>query len=96
MGKILTLHDPHSARAHYLSGAWQNDTLYGLLAHHATVRGDAFALRDGVRRLTWAQLRDWVDAVAHDLDTAGVRRGDRVALTAREGAVALEVRARGT
>ena len=80
MGKILTLHDPHSARAHYLSGAWQNDTLYGLLAHHATVRGDAFALRDGVRRLTWAQLRDWVDAVAHDLDTAGVRRGDRVAV----------------
>lgn len=80
MGKILTLHDPRSTAEHYRSGAWQDDTLYGRLAHHAAVRGHAFALRDGVVRLTWAQLRDWVDAVAHDLDHAGARRGDRVAV----------------
>jgi len=78
MSKILTLHDPRSARAYYLSGTWQPDTLYALLRKHAQERGDAFALRDAVRRLTWAQLLLEVDRVACELDVAGLHPGDRV------------------
>ena len=80
MGKILTLHDPHSARAHYLSGAWRHDTMYGLLCKHAAERGDAFALRDASRRLTWSELLARVDRMADDLDQAGLREGDRVSI----------------
>jgi acyl-CoA synthetase len=77
---ILTLHDPAAARRHYEEGVWQADTLYALLLHHAGRRPDAFALRDGTRRLAWAELLRWVDAVAADLHAAGVRRGERVSV----------------
>lgn len=80
MGKILTLHDPRSARAHYLSGVWRNDTMYGLLRKHAAERPDAHALRDASRRLTWAQVLEHVDRVAGDLYRAGLREGDRVSV----------------
>src|SRR5204863_3678457 len=40
----------------------------------------AFALRDSRRRLTWAELLAIVDAVAADLDRAGLKRGERVAV----------------
>ena len=53
---ILTLHDPAAARRHYAEGLWRGDTLYALLRHHAARRPDAFALRDGARRLTWRAL----------------------------------------
>src|SRR4051794_12707869 len=44
--------------------------------------GDRVAVRtkDDEVRLTWAQLRDRVDALAGGLAKLGVRRGDRVAL----------------
>jgi acyl-CoA synthetase len=78
MSTILTLHDPADARRYYAEGTWRDDTLYSLLEQHAAARPVAFALRDGRRRLTWAALRDWADAVADDLHEAGVRRGQRV------------------
>ena len=78
MNTILTLHDPAAARRHYDEGVWQADTLYARLRHHAERRPDAYALRDGTRRLGWAELLRWVDAVAADLHAAGVRRGERV------------------
>src|SRR4051794_10940401 len=80
MSHLLTLHDPAKARENYLSGVWQTDTLYGLARRHATERGSAHALRDSVRRLTWSALVQWVDAVAGDLQEAGLRRGDRVSV----------------
>jgi acyl-CoA synthetase len=80
MAHLLTLHDPGTARDHYLSGIWQTDTLYSLARRHATERGSAYALRDGSRRITWSALVAWVDAVAADLHEAGLRRGDRVAI----------------
>ncbi len=80
MQHILTLHTPGAAREYYRTGVWQCDTLYSLLQKHARVRGEAFALRDAAHRLTWAQLLTWVDAVAHDLDQAGVRPGERVSV----------------
>ena len=48
MNTILTLQDPHQARAYYADGVWQEHTLYSLLQRHAAARPDAFALRDSV------------------------------------------------
>jgi acyl-CoA synthetase len=77
---LLTLHDPAAARHYYEAGLWRGDTLYTLLQLHAAARPRAFALRDGARRLSWAALRDLVDAVAADLDATGLKRGERVAV----------------
>jgi acyl-CoA synthetase len=80
MSTLLTLHDPQIARRYYDAGWWSTDTLYSLLARHATARPGAFCLRDSTRRLTWAQVLGWVDVVAKDLRDAGVRRGNRVSV----------------
>jgi acyl-CoA synthetase len=77
---ILTLHDPATARRHYADGVWQDDTLYALLRRHASARPAAFALRDAARRLSWAALLAWVDALAAELAAAGLRPGERVAV----------------
>jgi acyl-CoA synthetase len=77
---ILTLHDPAAARRYYDAGLWRGDTLYTLLQRNADERPTAFALRDGTRRLTWAALLKRVDAIAADLDAAGMKRGERVAV----------------
>jgi acyl-CoA synthetase len=77
---ILTLHDPEAARRYYAQGLWRQETLYMLLARHAERRPRDFALRDGSRRLTWASLLKLVDAFAADLDGAGLKRGERVAV----------------
>jgi acyl-CoA synthetase len=77
---LLTLHDPEAARRYYEAGLWRRDTLYTLLQRYAAERPDDFALRDGARRLTWSALYKLVDAVAGDLDAAGLKRGERVAV----------------
>ncbi len=77
---LLTLHDPNRARRFYQQGWWRSDTLYGLLARHASERPNAYALRDSKHRLIWRQLKDWVDAVAHDLDQAEIPPGGRVSI----------------
>src|SRR5438876_9936452 len=77
---LLTLHDPAAARRYYADGLWRADTLYTLLREHAARRPDDFALRDGTKRLTWRALLATVDAVAADLDEAGLERGERVAV----------------
>jgi acyl-CoA synthetase len=88
---LLTLHDPAAARRYYEAGLWRGETLYTLLCEHAARRPDDFALRDGRQRLTWRALRAMVDAVAADLDAAGLKRGERVAvwLPSRVEAVAV-------
>jgi acyl-CoA synthetase len=77
---LLTLHDPAAARRYYAAGLWRDDNFYTLLARHAAARPDAPALRDATRRLTWAELLRAVDALAADLDAAGLKRGERVAV----------------
>jgi acyl-CoA synthetase len=78
MGHLLTLHDPRTARRYYEAGVWQADTFYTLLARHAAERPEAYAARDGARRLTYAELRRWVDAIADAFAEAGLRPGERV------------------
>ena len=80
VSRFLTLHHPAEARRFYERGVWRNETLYGLLANHATARPDAIALVDGSRRLTWRELQSWVDGVALDLRTYGLSEGDRVSI----------------
>ena len=80
MNTLLTLLNPQEAARHYASGAWRTDTLYSLLQKHAAERPRAYALRDARKRVAWAELLAWVDAVAAALHGAGVRRGQRVAV----------------
>jgi acyl-CoA synthetase len=80
VGHVLTLHDPRAARRYYAAGLWREDTFYSLLARHAALRPDAFAARDGARRLTWRELLESVDGFACALADAGVRPGDRVGM----------------
>jgi len=77
---LLALHDPEMAQRYYAEGLWRRDTLYTLLCDHAAQRPAAFAVRDGQRRLSWSELRALVDAVAADLHTAGLKRGERVSV----------------
>jgi acyl-CoA synthetase len=78
--RLLTLHDPALARRYYAEGLWRKDTLYTLLCDHAARRPEAFAVRDSRRRLSWSELRGVVDAVAVDLEEAGLKRGERVSV----------------
>lgn len=54
--------------------------MYALLVKHADERGDAFAVRDINRRMTWLQLREQVDRIAQELHATGLRAGDRVSV----------------
>ncbi|BCG04193.1 cyclohexanecarboxylate-CoA ligase (plasmid) [Paraburkholderia sp. PGU19] len=78
MQNILTLHNPETAREYYLSGVWQQDTLYTLARRHARETPTSCALRDAELRLTWRETVDWADSVAESLHRAGLRAGDRV------------------
>ena len=77
---LLTLHNPQTARRYYDAGWWRAETMYMLLAQHARARPQSYALRDSRRRLTWAQLLQWVDALAADLHAAGLKRGQLVSV----------------
>jgi acyl-CoA synthetase len=44
------------------------------------MRPDGYALRDSRRRITWQTLAQWTDALAADLHSAGLKRGQRVSV----------------
>jgi acyl-CoA synthetase len=79
---LLTRHDPAEAQTFHAEGTWGNETHYRLLVQNAAARPDAYALRDGARRLTWSELAHWVDAMSADLAAQGLRTNDRVSLWA--------------
>jgi acyl-CoA synthetase len=80
VNRLLTLHHPAEARRYYASGLWQEDTLYCLAARWASERGDAAALRDHHRRVTWFELVAEADRVAAALHQEGLLAGDRVSV----------------
>ena len=80
MRAFLTLHTPRTAKRYYETGAWRDETFYGLLERHAGRNGDAPALRDGTRRLSWKEVKRWVDGLAADLEARGLVEGDRVSI----------------
>ena len=77
---MLTLLSYQKAQEYYAAGYWQDDTLYSLLVNHAKEKGDSFALRDGLKRITWKGLLHWVDSISEVLHQAGLKQGDRVAI----------------
>ncbi|MFL2542870.1 MAG: class I adenylate-forming enzyme family protein [Candidatus Latescibacterota bacterium] len=79
---LLTRHDPEEARQFHTEGTWGEETHYRLLKRNTEAYPNAFALRDGGRRLTWIQLSHWVEAIAADLAAQGLRPNDRVSLWA--------------
>jgi acyl-CoA synthetase len=80
MNTMLTLQDVERARQFYARGYWRSDTFYGLLRAWAERTPDRFAFRDTNARLTFGAALAWVDAIAQDLDLAGIRTGDRVSI----------------
>ncbi len=78
MHRLLTLHNPVEAQRYYAAGLWQGDTLYSLAARWAAQRGDAAAVRDHDRRVSWRELVDEADRVAAALHRHGLVEGDRV------------------
>ena len=77
---MLTLHDPQKTRENYASGAWQAETMFGLLQRHTLERPEDVALRDLFTSMTWAEVMRAVEQLALDLHDAGLSAGDRVAI----------------
>jgi acyl-CoA synthetase (AMP-forming)/AMP-acid ligase II len=66
-------------------------TIGGLFAARARIDAAAVALIEGERRVTFAALNERVNRLAHVLARAGIRRGDRVGMLARNSAVWVEL-----
>jgi fatty-acyl-CoA synthase len=66
-------------------------TIGGLFAARAKIDPGAVAIVEGTRRLTFAQLNERVNRLAHVLATEGIRRGDRVGILARNCAAWVEL-----
>jgi fatty-acyl-CoA synthase len=66
-------------------------TIGGLFAARARIDRGAVALIEGERRLSFAALNERVNRLAHALAGAGVRRGDRVGMLARNGTAWVEL-----
>ena len=76
---VLTLLNAENLREFHRLGHWGDETSYDILRRHAADRPDNFAVRDRVRRLTYAELIQAVDAFAGLLSGAGLDQGCRVA-----------------
>ena len=66
-------------------------TIGGLFAARGRLDAGAVAVIEGERRLTFAQLNERVNRLAHLLAAEGIRRGDRVGILARNCAAWLEL-----
>jgi fatty-acyl-CoA synthase len=66
-------------------------TIGGLFAARARIDAAEVALIEGERRVTFAALNERVNRLAHVLSTAGIRRGDRVGMLARNSAAWVEL-----
>ena len=80
MTQILSLQSAERLREYYEAGIWHAETIYQLVRRHADARPEAFAARDRCRRLTFTALFAAADALAGELRSQGVSRGDRVFL----------------
>jgi acyl-CoA synthetase (AMP-forming)/AMP-acid ligase II len=77
---ILTLLTMERLEQHTTAGHWHGRTIYMEAAAHAQRAPNAFAVRDGSRRLTYRALIDAADRLASDLAGSGIRSGDRIAV----------------
>jgi len=77
---LLTLYNPVTHLEYYNTGFWRDDTVYSLVAAHATKTPNRVAIRSRYRDLTYRELVALVDAFATDLAAKGVIAGQRVAV----------------
>jgi acyl-CoA synthetase (AMP-forming)/AMP-acid ligase II len=66
-------------------------TVGGLFAGRARIDPGAVAVLEGERRVTFAQLNERVNRLAHVLAAEGLRRGDRIGMLARNCAAWVEL-----
>src|SRR5271165_5768458 len=78
--RLLSLLSAEQIRRFYAAGHWRDDTIYSLAGAHALRAPGRYAVRDRLRRLTYAELIAAADALAEDLARRGVREGERVAV----------------
>lgn len=72
--------DPQRARHFVAQGWWGDDTLPAWLARHAKERPDAAALIQGESVITWRALHARSERLAGALASAGIAKGDVVAV----------------
>jgi fatty-acyl-CoA synthase len=77
--------------ASHLVAQAASTTVASLFRHRARAFKDRIALTDGARQLRYGELDDRTDRLARALMTKGVKRGDRVAMLARNCAEYVEV-----
>jgi acyl-CoA synthetase len=75
---VLTLLSAERMAAFYKAGFWRDETIYMAARRHAQAAPHAHSVRDGRRRLTYAELIAAADRLAASLRAAGVRAGQRV------------------
>ena len=88
---LLTLFGIDRYEQHYRTGFWRDDTLYALVAAHATRAPDRIAIRSAHGDVSYRTLLAQADAFAAELAHKGVNAGQRVAVwsPSRAGLLAL-------
>jgi len=77
---LLTLLKPSTVAAYIAAGFWGDETIYHVAARHARAFPQAFAVRDRLRRLNYAELVAAANRLAAHLAGHGIRPGNRVAV----------------
>jgi acyl-CoA synthetase len=77
---ILTLLSGERLRESYAAGHWLDETLYAVVARHASRTPEAVAVLSSAARLSYSGLAARADAFSRTLAASGLLRGDRVAV----------------
>ena len=77
---MLTLLSRRRLDETYASGHWRDDTIFSLAKAHASKSPDRIAVRDRAGEITYSELVARAEALSHELSTAGVGHGQRVAV----------------
>jgi acyl-CoA synthetase (AMP-forming)/AMP-acid ligase II len=77
---MLTLLSRRKLDETYASGHWRDDTIFSLAKAHASKSPDRIAVRDRAGEITYSELVARAEALSHELSTAGVGSGQRVAV----------------
>ena len=80
MNTLLTLLDTDRLEEYTRAGFWRDETFYGLVRAHAERTPERVAVLTSTEALTYGKLMEQVDALACDLDSAGLAQGQRVAM----------------
>ena len=70
--------DAATVQHYHQSGVWRDETIYDIVAAHATARPDDIAMRSSFRAFTWAELVAAIDTFATDLASRGLCQGETI------------------